>query len=43
MAPWIKLSISMSSGMFSRISRISFNESSLAVTTRFAPRPYQKL
>jgi hypothetical protein len=40
-APWMKLSISISSGIFSRISRISFKESSLADTTRFAPSPYQ--
>ena len=41
MAPWMKLSISMSSGMWARISLISSRESSLAETTRLAPSPYQ--
>ena len=41
-APWMKLSISISSGICSRISRISFKDSSRAVTTRFAPCLYQK-
>ena len=36
-APWINVSISMSSGILSLISRISRSESSRAVTTRFAP------
>ena len=41
-APWMKLSISMSSGICSRISLISFKDNSLAETTRFAPSSCQK-
>ena len=41
MAPWIKLSISISSGICARISLISSRDSSLADTTRFAPSSCQ--
>ena len=41
-APCTKVSISISAGMRSRISRISASESSLAVTTRLAPSSRQK-
>ena len=41
MEPWTKLSISISSGIRSRMARISARLSSLADTTRLAPSSHQ--